>query len=328
MRKFEGIDPKSWEHPADTAALSALRQLHGIDDLVKSLVSITTERSLKLMTLASAVKVSPVQYPKLNNILNEILEIFDWDYRPDLFVTQSPFLNAGVMGVKEPFITLNSSMLNSLEDDELRAVIAHEVGHIMSGHTLYKTLVWLIANISMSLIPIPQILLLPIQAALLEWDRKSELTADRAGLLAVRSPASSYHILMKLSGAQDPAQVDLNEFFLQAQEYEEQKTLIDSVHKFLNQLWLSHPYPVIRLSELRTWEASGQYQEILDGNYMYRGEGKDNPADDMRAGYEYYKESMQQNDDPISRIFNNLGNVVDNVGKSLKDTLEGMGKRS
>jgi Zn-dependent protease with chaperone function len=323
IKKLYEIDPRSWEHPADTAALSALKQLKGLDELVKALISITTERSLKLMALSSAVKVSPTQYPKLHTILRNVVDTFDWDYTPDLFVTQSPFWNAGVMGVKEPFIMLNSSVLKFFEEAEIAALIAHEMGHIMSGHSLYKTLLWLLTKVSLSALPMASILIMPIQIALREWDRKSELTADRAELLAVQDATPSYNVLMKMSGAEDLTQVNLNDFFNQAREYENQKSLLDGVHKLLNQLWASHPFPVVRLQELKTWESSGYYQSILDGNYLKRGLYNGDVKEDVKAGFEYYKGSTQGQDDALSNIVNNvgegIGKTVDEIGKTLQD---------
>ncbi|GHT78151.1 Zn-dependent protease [Spirochaetia bacterium] len=323
IRKLEGIDPKSWEHSADTAALSALKQLRGLDELVKSLVSVTTERSLKLMALSSAVKVSQNQYPKLHTIMNNIVDTFDWNYTPNLFVTQSPFWNAGVIGVKEPFIIVNSSMLKHFEEPEITAVLAHEMGHIMSGHALYKTLLWLLTKISLAAIPMAQILITPIMMALYEWDRKSELTADRAELLAVQDVRHSYNVLMKMAGAEDLTQVNLNDFFAQSQEYENQKSLLDGVHKILNQLWASHPFPVIRLQELKTWELAGYYQSILEGNYLKRGVRQANANEDIKAGFEYYKGTVKNSDDTLSNIVTNvgegLGKVAEEIGKNLKD---------
>ncbi|MDR1072730.1 MAG: hypothetical protein LBL45_03530 [Treponema sp.] len=68
---------------------------------------------------------------------------------------------------------------------------------------------------------------------------------------------------MKLSGADDLTQVNLNEFFSRAQEYENQKSLLDGIHKIINQVWASHPVPVIRLQELKSWELSGFWTEII-----------------------------------------------------------------
>jgi Zn-dependent protease with chaperone function len=327
IKKLYGIDPKSWEHPADKAALSTLKQLKGLDELIKLLISVTTEKSLKLMVLSSAVKVSQNQYPKLHTILNNIVDTFDWPYRPDLFVTQSPFWNAGAIGVKEPFIILNSSMLKHLDEPEITAVIAHETGHIMSDHSLYKTLLWLLTKISLNAIPLASLFVTPILAALYEWDRKSELTADRAGLLAVQDALPCYKVLMKMAGAEDPAEVNLNDFFNQAQEYENQKSLLDGIHKILNQLWASHPFPVTRLRELKTWELSGYYRTILDGNYLKRGLHQGNVNEDIKAGYDYYRETMRNGDDTLSNIINNvgegIGKVAGEIGKNLKDLFQG-----
>jgi Zn-dependent protease with chaperone function len=323
IKKLYDIDPKSWEHPADKAALSALKQLKGLDELVKLLVSVTTERSLKLMVLSSSVKVSQNQYHKLHNILNNIVDTFDWNYTPGFFVTQSPFWNAGVIGVKEPFIILHSSMIKHFEEPELTAVIAHEMGHIMSGHALYKTLLWLLTKISLNLLPMASLLVTPILLALYEWDRKSELTADRAELLAVQDAAPSYHVLMKMAGAEDLTQVNLNDFFAQAQEYENQKSLLDGVHKILNQLWASHPFPVIRLQELKAWESSGYYQTILEGNYLKRGLYQDNANENIKAGYEYYKGTVTNSDDTLSNIINDvgegIGKAAEEIGRNIKD---------
>jgi Zn-dependent protease with chaperone function len=328
IKKLYDVDPSSWDHPADKAALSALKQLRGIDELVKLLISVTTERSLRLMALSSSIKVSPNQYPKLHGILNNVVEIFDWNYTPDMFVAQSPFLNAGAIGVKEPFITINSSMLKNLEEAELTAVIGHEMGHIMSGHTLYKTLLWLLTNVSLNMIPMAGFLITPILIALHEWDRKSELTADRAGLLAVQDTTSSYNVLMKLSGADDLTQVNLNEFFNQAQEYENQKSLLDGIHKILNQLWASHPFPVIRLQELKSWELSGYYQNILNGNYLKRGLYQEKVNENIKGGYEYYKETVKSSDDTLSNIVNNVGEGIGKAAEEINKTIKNIFKNS
>jgi Zn-dependent protease with chaperone function len=325
-RKFEGIDPKSWEHPADTAALSAVKQLKGIDEIIKVIMSLTSERSLKLMVLASTVKVTENQYPHVNKIVESIVETFDWDYRPAVFLTQSPFLNAGVLGVDEPFILINSSIMKEFDEREVSAIIAHEMGHIMSGHSLYKTIIWLLTNISLKAIPVPAVIVYVLIAALSEWNRKSELSADRVELLALQEETTSYNILMKMAGAADLSQVNLNEFFLQAQEYENQKTLIDSIHKILNQVWMSHPYPVVRLQELKTWASSGYYQSILDGNYLRRDVHKSTVQEDVNAAYEYYKETLKETDDPVFNFIGSLGaefeKATAGIAKGFEKTTE------
>ncbi|HAE21409.1 MAG TPA: peptidase M48 Ste24p [Spirochaetaceae bacterium] len=322
VRKLYDIDPRSWEHPADRAALGALKQLKGLDELVSSLVSMSTERSLKLMQLASSVKVTERQFPRVHTLMGEVVDTFDWPYRPPVFVTQSPFFNAGVLGVKEPFIVLNSSLLRGFDESELKAVLAHEFAHIMSGHTLYKTLIWMVTNISLLMLPITQLLLRPIIAALAEWNRKSELSADRAELLAVQDDKPSLNVLMRMAGGEDLSQVNLNDFFEQAQEYDNQKTLLDSIHKLLNQLWLSHPYPVERIQELKSWSSSGAYRAILDGNYLKRGLSTAKAEEEIKAGFDFYKKELEESDDPLARLATGLGQGIEKAVGDLGDTIK------
>jgi Zn-dependent protease with chaperone function len=322
-KKLYEIDPRSWEHPADTAALSAVRQLKGFDELLKFILSLTSERAIRLVVLASSVKVTERQFPRLNAIRDNVVDVFDWKTKPDVFVTQSPYLNAGVLGVDQPFIIVNSSLARSLDDAELTAVIGHEMGHIMSGHALYKTMTWLLANITLSAIPVAQIVVYAILAALSEWDRKSELTADRAGLLAVQAVDPAYTLLMKLAGGDDMSQLNIDEFFAQAQEYENHKSLLDSIHKILNQLWMSHPYPVIRLQEIRTWALSGTYETILGGTYLRRGYYQSTAQDDMKAGFDHYRQAAREADDPISKFVSGVGDSIEEAAGEIGKTLKG-----
>ncbi len=324
--RYEGIDPRSWEHPADKAALAAVRQMKGVDELFKLILSLTSERSMKLLMLASSVKVTERQYPRIHATVNEIAYMFDWGYRPDVFVTQSPVMNAGVLGVKEPFMIINSAMLKNSSEKEIKALLAHEMGHIMSGHSLYKTIIWILTNLSSSVLPIPGIVIYGLLLAMSEWDRKSELTADRVELLALQDSTPSYTLLMRMAGADDVSQVNINEFFSQAKEYDDQKSLVDSVHKLLNSAWLSHPYPVVRLQELKAWEMSGYYERIVGGNYLRRAVYEGSFQEEAKEGYDYYKSEFQKSDDPIIRTLNGIGDEVEGVIRKMQPEIDGLKK--
>lgn len=321
-KKLPGISPSSWEHPADKAALGVLRRTVGLDEVVKMLVGGTTERAIRLLHVSSSVKVTENQFTRVKNVLDRVIDILDWPSAPSVFVANNPFLNAGVYGVREPFIVLNSSLLRALDDDELYCVIAHEVGHIMSGHVLYKTVLWMLLKFSLNALPIAGVLAKPLLMALMEWDRKSELTADRAALLALQSERENYNVLMKMAGGEDLSQMNVNDFFLQAWEYDNQKTLLDGIYKLLNTVGESHPFPVIRLQELRSWAASGQYQAILDGAYVKRGAESRGAAEDMKEGYDYYKGALDQSDDPLLKAVRNVGDSLSKAAEGLRDSLK------
>jgi Zn-dependent protease with chaperone function len=324
-KKLPGISPRAWEHPTDKAALSVLKQIKGLDELVKMLLGGTTERSIRLLHVANCVKVTSTQFPRIKVLLDRVVDVMDWPYTPEVFVANSPFFNAGAFGVKTPFIVLNSALLKSLSEDELYCAIAHEMGHIMSGHNVYSTVLWVLASLSVSSLPIAGLLVQPLLLALKEWDRKAELSADRAALLALQSEKENYALLMKLAGGEDLSQMNLNDFFLQAMEYENQKSVMDGFYKVLNTMKQSHPFPVVRLQELSSWISSGQYKAILDGNYARRDQ-EAHPREDIKEAFAHIKSDAASSNDPVLKtvkeVGSSLGKAAEGIREKLKDALK------
>src|SRR5216117_76968 len=216
------IAPVSWEHPADRAALQTLRSVPGFDEVVKKIVGFFGERGIRLLFQANAVRVGPTQFPRLNALYTDVLTSLDWPERPELFVSQTPFVNAGAYGMDHPFIVINSGALKLLDDDEMRTLLGHELGHVMSGHALYHTILIIILFVSANFLPfLTSLVLAPVRFALLEWYRKSELSSDRAGLLASQDATASLRVFLKMAGGGDMTQMDLDTFLVQAKEYEE-----------------------------------------------------------------------------------------------------------
>src|SRR2546423_9719462 len=216
------IAPVSWEHPADRAALQTLRSVPGFDEVVKKIVGFFGERGIRLLFQANAVRVGPTQFPRMNQLYTDVLTTMDWPDRPELFVSQTPFVNAGAFGVERPFIVINSGALKLLDDDEMRTLLGHELGHIMSGHSLYHTILVIVVYVGTNILPfLTSLVLAPIRYGLLEWYRKSELSSDRAGLIATQDPNASMRMFLKMAGGGDMKQMDLNAFLAQAKEYEE-----------------------------------------------------------------------------------------------------------
>ena len=317
---LRNISPKTWEHPTDRAALSALESIPGIDTVVRKFVGLTTEKSLRLIALASAVRVSEQQFPKLYNLHREACSILDVTQVPELYVANNPFMNAGAIGVENPFIMLNSSMIEQLNDEEILAVIGHELGHCLSGHALYKTLLHMLIILSMQLssIPLSGVAIWSIILALKEWDRKSELSADRAGLLVVQDPVVYYSLLMKMAGGANYSEMNTNEFFQQAYEYENSNELSDSIHKMINLVNLSHPFPVLRLTELKSWVDCGEMQKILSQQYTVRG-GEDSHFENARSAASNYYQDMEDSNDPFAKIGTKASAVFDSISEETEE---------
>lgn len=318
--RFPDISSRAWEHPADRAALQSLRKVPGFDLAVRKIMSLVSERPIRVITTGSAVEVGPRQFPKVNTVYEEVLHILDAPKRYDLFVTHNPVINAGAVGMDEPFIVLNSATVQTLEESQLRAVLAHEVAHIMSDHVLYKTMLRVVLRMGVIVlrIPLAGIPLLAVTAALLEWDRKSELSADRAMLLAVQDPDVARATLLRMAGGVGEG-ASIEAFREQAARYEEEGSALDSVLKVLALLGRRHPFPVQRLQEMDRWVQSGAYEAILGGDYPKR---QDDPEDSAwqawRESADGYREGFKGGADPVGRWFRGATEeVAEAAGKAF-----------
>jgi Zn-dependent protease with chaperone function len=305
--KLEQISPRAWEHPADRAALNSLRALPGFDEVVRKIAGFFGERGVRQLFLADAVRVGPAQRPRLDALWTEVLETLDWPDRPELYVTQTPFANAGAVGFERPFVIINSGTLALLDEREQRMVLAHELGHIMSGHTTYTTIALILINFGLSSLPfLAGVVMLPFQLALLEWYRKSELSCDRAALLDVQDLQLAMSTQMKLAGGNTLTDtLDVDAFIRQAEEYETGGNAWDVVVKLLNTAFRTHPFHTVRAAELLRWHRSGEYDTILAGTYMRRGQEAERPlADDYADAAGYYGEQARESWAPIGDAIN------------------------
>src|SRR5215207_2034599 len=105
------IDPRSWEHPADRAALNALRMVPAFDDVLKALFGFFGEKPVRLAFQANAVRCSPTQFPRVHRLYERAARALDAPAVYPVYVSQTPFVNAGAYGMERPFIIVNSAML-------------------------------------------------------------------------------------------------------------------------------------------------------------------------------------------------------------------------
>ena len=316
------ISPRAWEHPADRAALNTLRAIPGFDEVVRKIAGFLTERRIRHLFTANAVRVGPRQRPDLDAMYTEVLETLDWPVRPQLYVTQTPMVNAWAVGFEDPFIVVSSEMLRLLDREEQKSVLAHEVGHIMSGHTTYRTIAIIILFFGVRNLPIMAgIALLPFQLALLEWYRKSELSSDRAALLGIQDPEVAMRTFLKLAGGDSLGdRIDLEEFMAQAREYEIDESAWDSILKLINTAFIDHPFHTLRAAELQRWIDRGEYAQILAGNYQRRGADGDKPlSDDYAEAGAYYGQQAKQ-------AWSTIEGTIKRAGDAFGDAIRGQKK--
>ena len=250
-------------HPEDAAALEALKKIPVLPSVVKAFMDLGAEQLMKGLNMASKVRLSPTQLPELYNILPPICEILDIK-EPEFYLEMNPTPNAYAFGETYTAITITSAIVDMMSEDELRAVIAHECGHIACHHMLYHTLAQILSNATGFLEALAS-LAAPVHYALMYWQRKSELSCDRVAAY-ITGPQTATSMLSRLAGGPIGITSKLN-----LVELAEQADLYDAFCK--TGLWnkalqtyavldQDHPFTSVRVRELLKWTNTDQYKSL------------------------------------------------------------------
>lgn len=320
-----GISSRAWEHPADRGALVALRKLKGFDTVLKALSGMVNERAVRLIYLGSAIRADDHQFVRLHRLLAEVGATLDVDELPELFVMANPVPNALTIGMNKPIIVLSSGLVELLDEEEMRFAIAHELGHAVSGHAVYQTLLQRLIQLSGVLyaVPLGGLGVRAIMAALMEWSRKAELSADRAGLLATQDPATAFRVHMKLASGGHLEDLDHTAFFAQGAEYAASDDLRDSVLKLLLVEARSHPFAVVRAGELRRWVDSGDYTKVLAGDYPRReADDEAKVSEAAQDAARSYSEAFRQSQDMLGKLVHEAAGMLGSVKGWLDDKIK------
>jgi Zn-dependent protease with chaperone function len=270
-KKFADLSKHDYVHPADSKALAALKAIPGVDSALKKFLAMTFESAMRVNFMASSVKITPEQYPDLYVKLQVACTTLGVEM-PDFFLQQNPIVNAFTFGMEKHVIVLHSSLIERLSDEEILAVIAHEVGHIHAEHVLYLTaarLFEVIMKVGVSAIPGGElakfILNATVSSALMAWARRAELSCDRAALLVVQDPHIIGRVMMKLAGGSFASKLDYEQFLEQGREFKKHcdENNLDNFWANIINAGQTHPFPVWRVSEILKWVDTGEYDNLM-----------------------------------------------------------------
>jgi hypothetical protein len=191
---------EDFAYPADIDAIRTIRATGALPYLLRNLTIADVE---KKMVSELSLAAQTVGYPSdLDRIVRHCAALLSIEYLPQVFITESDQPNAFTFGSEEhSYLVMNSGILRALTNLELTAVIAHELGHVKSAHMMYHTIAELLGggiSFSASIIGL-NVLSIPLRLALLSWHRESEVTGDRASLLAVNDINVLGSLLPKLA---------------------------------------------------------------------------------------------------------------------------------
>ena len=261
---LKGLDHSSYEHPFDQKALAALEATPGLT-LAGNFITKQVERVYMVQYTGSHLKVTGNNYPDIYKYLREACKILDVKKVPELYIEWGYNINACTIGSKSPIIVLNSGLIDLCDEDEIMFVIGHELGHVKSNHMLYHMMAQVI-NLVINSIPFGSVAAAPLQYALYYWDRMSEFTADRAGLLCCQNKAAAVRAFMKMSGMpiKQFDDMNFNTFIQQAKDFKQlDYEGLNKIIKLISIADSSHPWTVMRAAELINWIEVGEYNKYI-----------------------------------------------------------------
>ena len=272
---LKGLTPEAFVSDRDRWALDKLQRVPLLPTLIKKFSEVGLDRWLYCYNMSMAVRCGPNQYKTLYNILTESAAILDMP-APELYITNNPFTNAFAGGIERPYITIRSSTVDALTDEQLYHTIGHELGHIKANHVLYTSIAYLLfpllEMIGRRTLGIGDAASIGLVLALSEWSRQAEISADRAGLLVCQNLETSLDANLAFTAGPNRLRHESSReaFMEQARAYQDAGTL-ESIGKVLIFLLMSstysHPMPVHRAQELERWALSGAYDRILAGTH-------------------------------------------------------------
>lgn len=249
-------DPKTFIHPQDAKALKALEAIPGLKTMMAAYIQMYDERWWRGLLMSSCIRLNERQMPELYGKFTEVFEKLGMEKIPECYLQMNPLPNAYTVGNTNTCIVLHSGIIDLLSSEELKAVIAHECGHILCRHMLYHTLARNLAQFGLNFLGI-EMLVKPIVWALFYWDRCSEFSADRVAAYAMGNCKVVSDTMIRLSGGPVSLTGGVNE-----EEYYRQ---VDELHKWLEDdkyqailqmkmnLYNDHPFCALRSKEVRDW---------------------------------------------------------------------------
>lgn len=260
-RVFKGLSPDMFAHPDDVETTQTLSQLPLVASIAKRTL-LVVEQGFTVEQLSSSVLVGPNQMPRLHNAVRKASRILDIP-APDLYVRQSAVPNAFTLAFlgKKPYIVITTGLLDLLTDEEILAVLGHEMGHLKCEHAIWVTLLNIITQFTDFVSPF-------LRDRVLIWQRSAEFSSDRAALLVTQNTRVVASVLMKLCGGSSKneytKEMNVDSFLEQAKQLNQEKK------SFGGDLFLStyeklatHPLPLVRAIELIKWSQSAQYSGLL-----------------------------------------------------------------
>ena len=267
------INPDIFIHPADRAALNKLKAIPGFTPLLKAFMKIWSEKNLKIEYLSTKLQVNEKQMPEYYNMLNSICEQIGIN-TPELYIEIDPIPNAYTVGENNPMIVMTSGLIETLPNELIPTVLAHECGHILCHHVLYTTMGHLILSSGLTggslaggpIAGLSALISAPLEWGFYYWMRTSEYSADRVAVVYDKSSEKMTDVCMYFAGYDKdfPFKPNKTAFMHQAEEYENlvNDSGINKTYEYLLVRRNTHPLCAVRANACYKWASTDAFHHL------------------------------------------------------------------
>ncbi len=221
------------------------------------------------------------------------------------------------VGAQNPVVIVYSSLVGSYESLEVRAVLAHELGHVLSEHYTYTTALLIISQVVQGALPRSLFAGLPIRAlylALLEWSRMAELSCDRAAALVLGDPLPVCQMLMRTAGGALEG-MSLDAFIRPGHRVRGRRRPLRPARPVLGGDRVARtPSRCVGCASSCKWVSEGEFDPIRSGHYVRRGQ-EPPPSAEFDAAVTHYGDRFVA---MVDRVGGGVQRVADQISAWLR----------
>jgi len=256
MNTTSAAPHRSYCHPIDSTIIRALAN-PAVNTVFRKVLSIAADSSFGQM-IATAIPVNEHSFPYLHKMVKHCADTLRIPM-PYVVVSNALDFNAFTTGSdKEPYIVLGSMLVKALNEEQLHFVIGHECGHIAMGHVIYQSVVNVLAMLAKTVPILGEIVNSTAGIALNAWSRRSEITADRAGLLCCGDLEVAQRALLQLEmGLINTEDANIADYLQSSKQYRN-----GSIIRRLGEYSEAHPILSKRMEALELFMGSSLLHRI------------------------------------------------------------------
>ncbi len=249
-------------HPTDKASIEAINKIPGFEALTKFIYKNGIEIFYNVKLKGSSLKLSEKNCPRVVNTFKEAASILNMDDIPDIYLERGYQFKNQIIGYEKPIVLLHTNCVDYLDDDQLSFIAGRCLGGIRLGHNKLELFCDVIDQFGRI---IPKEIMAVVLMPLLQWQRKSDFSQDRAGLLTCQNINIAVEVMMLESGIPygEEKNIDVADFISQAIDFHSKK-FIEQAGKTIITLSNEHAWIIDRVAELFTWNEMGNLDRILE----------------------------------------------------------------